>query len=434
MNKLGVLLTVLSLCNLIGLQAQQVAQEESKLSLSLEEAQAYALEHNYTMMNASLDVKQQSAARWQVIASMLPQVEASLSYSSPMSYQVNYFGTDIEMTDQGDLGLTASMAVSGNQIVASLLSDIAIEAANINQQKTEQDISADVTQLYVSVLATKQTILILEENQKNMEQLKFYVKQAVEVGAAEPIELDQISVQIARFNNSINMVERNMELANNSLLLKLGLGVDSKLELTQNLEELLDLPSIMQLLNESLVLDKNYTYQLTKVSTEMSKKQVSLAAMDYVPSISAYYKYSGKTYFDKPETMPNTTPPNMLGVSLNVPIWSSGVRAANVKEKQIAYEAALNTQSERESALRLQDKQLRFDLTSAFEDYQLQKSNVDISQRVFDNISQKYEQGYASSQEITNEGNNLLDAQNDYVSSMLKMVKAYVDLRTLLNN
>lgn len=434
MNKLRVFFSMALLCSLIGLQAQQVTLEDTKLLLSLEEAQTYALEHNYTMMNASLDVKQQFAARWQVIASMLPQVEASLSYTSPLSYQVNYFGTDIEMTDQGDLGVTASMVVSGNQIVASLLSNIAIEAADISKQKTEQDIAADVTQLYVSVLATKQTILILDENQKNMEKLKFYVKKAVEVGAAEPIELDQISVQIARFNNSIKMVERNMELANNSLLLKLGLGVDNELELTQDLEELLDLPSIMQLLNEALILDKNYTYQLTKVTTEMSQKQISLAAMDYVPSISAYYTYSGKTYFDEPETMPNTTPPNMLGVSLNVPIWSSGVRAAKVKEKQLAYQVALNTQLERESALRLQDKQLRFDLTSAFEDYQLQKSNVDISQRVFDNISQKYEQGYASSQEITNEGNNLLDAQNDYVSSMLKMVKAYVDLRTLLNN
>jgi len=59
-----------------------VAQE--KVSLSLQDAQEYALEHNRTLENASLDIKKAEAGRWQAIASMLPQVSAGLDYTNMM--------------------------------------------------------------------------------------------------------------------------------------------------------------------------------------------------------------------------------------------------------------------------------------------------------------------------------------------------------------
>lgn len=127
------------------------------------------------------------------------------------------------------------------------------------------------------------------------------------------------------------------------------------------------------------------------------------------------------------------TAPNMVGVSVKIPIWSSGVRASTITEKKLAYKAAQNTLADTEDALRVQDKQLRYNLTSAYENYQTQTKNLDVSQRVFDNISRKFEQGYASSTDVTNSSITLLAAQSDYVSAMLQMVNAHIELKKLLN-
>jgi outer membrane protein TolC len=167
-------------------------------------------------------------------------------------------------------------------------------------------------------------------------------------------------------------------------------------------------------------------------NAELSKKQITMKAMEYVPSLGAYYQYSAKKYFSDEMTL-NMTAPNMVGVSLKVPIWSSGVRTAGVMEKKLAYKAAQNTLIDTENALRVQDKQLRYNLTSAYENYQTQTKNLDVSQRVFDNISKKFEQGYASSTEVTNSSITLLTAQSNYVSAMLEMVNAHIDLKKLLN-
>ena len=51
------------------------AQTTDRLRLSLREAQDYAVEHNYAMQNASLDVKKAEASRWQTLATLLPQVK-----------------------------------------------------------------------------------------------------------------------------------------------------------------------------------------------------------------------------------------------------------------------------------------------------------------------------------------------------------------------
>ena len=58
----------------------------ASLSLSLREAQDYAVKQNRTLKNASLAVQEEYAKRWQTIASLLPQADGSYSYSNYCGY------------------------------------------------------------------------------------------------------------------------------------------------------------------------------------------------------------------------------------------------------------------------------------------------------------------------------------------------------------
>ena len=278
----------------------------------------------------------------------------------------------------------------------------------------------------------EKTAGLLDQNLKNLEKLYQSTSNAVKVGVSEQTDADQISVQVSSMQSRINATKRSLEMLYNSLALQLGQGVDYHITLTQDLTEVMNADAAMELLYTDFNLDQNYDYQLLKKNTELSKKQITLAAMDYVPTVSAFYQYSAKEYFSDEPTM-NMTAPNVVGVSLKVPIWSSGRRAASVSEKKIAYQAAQNKLVDTENALRVQDKQLRYNLSSAYENYQTQTKNLDVSQRVFDNISKKYEQGYASSTDVTNSSMSLLTAQSNYISAMLEMVNAHIDLKKLLN-
>mgnify|MGYP003439257751 FL=1 len=426
------IISLITLLSCASIMAQEAVSKDSSLVVSLDEAKQYAVEHNRTVQNAGLSVKQAEAARWQAIASMLPQVSGSLGYTNMCGYEMSLAGMPVPMNPTGELGIKATMTISGQQIVGSLISDLAKDMQDVAKAKTIQVIEANVTNIYVNILATQETVELLRKNMVNLESLYKMTENAVKVGAAEQIDADQLSVQVASMESAINTTDRTIEVLKSSLQLLLGVDASTEVVLSNKLDDILNVDEAMKLLSSELVLEENYDYALSKQQAELAKKQVTMKAMEYVPSITGFYQYSGKTYFGEAEGM-NMTPPNTVGVTVSVPIWSSGVRAAGVTEKKLAYQAAQNTLADKEDQLRVSDRQYRYDLVSAYDNYQIQKRNIEVTQRVFDNMSKKFEYGYASSLDVTNTSTNLITAQQNYIQALTSMVNAHINLKNLLN-
>jgi len=121
-------------------------------------------------------------------------------------------------------------------------------------------------------------------------------------------------------------------------------------------------------------------------------------------------------------------------VSVRMPLWSSGKRAAGVVEKKIALEEAKNTLSETKDNLAIQYRQLCYNLTNAYETYINEKENINVAQRVFASATNKYKYGASSNMELTNASNDLISAESAYVQAILSLVNAQVELDKFLNN
>ncbi len=437
--KKSLIVCLMAIVPLVGIVAQEetaVAAEAQSLVLSLDEAKQYAVEHNRTVQNAGLSVKQAEAARWQSIASMLPQVSGSLDYTNMCGYEyemkINSMGFKQEMAPTGALSLKASMTIGGQQIVGALISNLAIEMQDVAKAKTVQVIESNVTNVYVNILATTETVDLLRKNLENLKTLYQMTENSVKVGAAEQIDADQLAVQVASMESTINTTERAVEVLKSSLRLLLGVSVETSITLSDPLESIINAEETMKLLSIELNLDSNYDYTLAKQQTELAQKQVTLKGMEYVPTLTGYYQYKNQMSF-KDDGYVSPTPPNVVGVTLSVPIWSSGVRAAGVTEKKLAYQAAQNTLADTEDQLRVSDRQYRYDLVSAYDNYQIQKRNIEVTQRVFDNMAKKFEYGYASSLDVTNTSSNLISAQQNYIQALTSMVSAHINLKNLLN-
>ena len=154
--------------------------------------------------------------------------------------------------------------------------------------------------------------------------------------------------------------------------------------------------------------------------------------MAYVPTLSAFYQYtSPNKYFSGEAAMEQSM--GVVGLQLSIPLWSSGKRTAAITEKRLAKQAAENQLADARDGLLVQHKQLRYNLSTAYEDFDVQKMNIDVSQRVFSSVSNKFEHGYASSLELTNASTTFLTAQNDYIQSILNLLEAQINLKKLLN-
>lgn len=406
------------------------------LELSLQDAQNYAAAQNRSLKNASLAVQEAYAARWQTIASMLPQVDGSYSYSNYLGYSATLSmggaSVPINMPNVGALGLTASIGINGQGVVGVLLNNLAIDMKKIALEKSESELRGSVMSSYVSVLALQSITALLDSSLANIEGLEQITQNAVNAGAAEQTSADQIRVRVNTLKNSINSQKRNIELATNSLKVLLDVPVETQLVLTEPLESVLSPERVVSLLGENFSIENNLNYQLLKKQTELAQKNVHMAGWAYGPTVSLGYNYTNQQYYG--EGGMRMTPPNVIQVSVRMPLWSSGKRAAGVIEKKIAYEEAKNTLSETTANLEIQYSQLCFNLTNAYETYMNEKDNIDVAQRVFASATNKFKYGASSNMELTNASNDLINAQSSYVQAVLSLVNAQVELEKFLNN
>ncbi|MBR1798549.1 MAG: TolC family protein [Bacteroidales bacterium] len=443
-----------------------MAQTESKtMSLSLQQAQQYAIEHNASMRNADLDVKKAELSRWQTLASMLPQVRTGFDYQNMCGYKMNFGGGSsmlsampdtilvggmpvpislpassssssasegIAMNPNGTFSVTASIALTGAQIVGTLLQNIAMDMTDITRQQTEQTTRSNVKNIYVSILVMEQTVGLLDSSLANLEQLAATSQASVDVGAAEQVDADKLQVQVATMKSSINTTRRSLQALYNSMLLQLGADVDTKLNLTTTVDEILNVDNAVQLLAKGFDITHNYNYRLLEQSEKIARRNVTMAWMDLTPTLSAYYQYSAKTYFGKDEGF-NMTPPNMVGASVTLPLFTSGTRTANIKSAKIDLQEAVNTRQQAEDGLKVQYNQLCFDLASALETYDIQNKNLEVTQRVFSNITEKYKFGRASSLEVTTASSDIIQAQSSYIQAVMSVISAQLSLENLLN-
>ena len=407
------------------------AQESAALRLSFDEALRYAVDHNYSLRNAGLDVQKAEAARWEALSTMLPQVKAGFDYSNMLGYEMNFGAMSIPMNPYGTFGLTASVALTAQQVVGTMLSRVSKDMSDISYRQSLQQTHASVKNVYVSILVMEDVVGLLDSSLANMERLEKSTLESVRVGAAEQVAADKLSVQVASMRNSIQSNRRSLQMLYNSLILQLGAPVDTKIELTTRLDEMMDMNRLQQLLREDFRIEENYNYQLLEKNEIVSKDQLLLAWMGFLPTLSAYYQYNNKTYFGKSEGM-NMTPPHMIGVSVSLPLWQSGTRAAKIKEAKISHEQVLNSRRQAEDALRVQYSQLCYDLVNAMESYQIQKENLDVTKRVFDNTAEKFKFGHASNLEVTNASTDIITAQSNYIQAVMSVLSAQVALENLM--
>ena len=411
--------------------AQEVAENQGeKLTLSLEEAQNYALEYNRTIKQQDLSVQKAKKAEWASIASMLPQVSGKVDYNSYLGYELNMFGQKLPMSDYMDVSITASIAVSGMQIVATQLSKLATEMQETNKALTDLQIRSNVATSYYSVLVTEELKRLLEGNMKNLNRLYESTENSYQVGMLEQTDVDQLKVQLGMMKNSILSTQRSIELAYNALRMLLG-SSSLDIELTDKLDNEALLAKAYEVLNSNFDLDNNFNVQLLDKNIELSHKNVRLNEWAYGPTLSAFYQYTYKKEFK--EGGFNMTPPNVVGVALNIPIFSSGEKYSKVRQSKFDLESAQLAKEDAVEGLLVQEKQLRFNLRNAIDSYELQKQNVDVRDRIFNNMIQKYEYGTVSMTDLTTANNNLISEQMSYVQALLDLVTAQINLQELLN-
>lgn len=464
--------------------------EDPELTLDLKGAVEYAIANNKNLMNARQELIKSDKSVWEAISQGLPQVDATLDYMTYFNYELEFqFGPseDFEFS-QEQLNTAASQTISeftGNPMAGLdpvtmqdiynhsagnyydrqlqdmmpastiLMSDqmtakmqvsqlifsgqyiVGIQTAKlakiISRQALDNSVSEtkeNVVNAYYLVLIAESSLEKVKQNLENLRKMYEQTRKMYEAGMAESIDVDQFSVTVNQLENTRRSMERNLEMNYNMLRFTLGLPADTKITLTDDLNTLFEESEASELLLSDFNKEQNMAYKILDSQTEISKKMWNLEKWNYGPTLTGFYNYNFKlrtTGFDM-------TPNHLAGFAVNMPIFSSGMRAAKTAQARIDYEIAERKEEILGDQLELQNSQLKYNLQSSLDNYFTQEENVEVAQRVLDSYRMKYQQGMVSSLDVTQANSNYLEAESSYLTAVFEVMNAKIQLEKLMNN
>ena len=286
------------------------------------------------------------------------------------------------------------------------------------------------------MLLAEENAAILKNNVESVQQTYDETKLTFENGLAEEEDVEQLEITLLTLKNNLNRSQRMADIAYEMLNITLGLPVETNLTLTEELEELAIQYFDLSILQENTPVEENIDFRIAKNTAESAEIEVKLEKAKALPSLTGYVNY-GYQGFSEKFTFLNDNQEyfnqSILGISLNIPIFSSGMRSARTQQKKIALEQALADLEYTKNEVKQQINSAKTEYEYSLDNYEVQKKNLDLAERIENKNKIKFKEGVASSFELNEAQRQLYTAQQDYLQSMLNVITSKVELENLLD-
>ena len=424
---------------------------QNEISLSLDEAISYALEHNRNAKNASRDIEAAEKQQWETIAIGLPQINAGISYQNNIKQQVSlipaeFFGGNpgefeevIFGTKQNAQGFASlnQLIFNGSYIVGLQASRVFLEISKFAKEKTDLEVRQAVIKTYGNVLVSEESIRILENNKEVLDKNVNETQKIYDNGLAELESLEQLQITLQSIESSLNKAYRFNEITKKMLNVVIGLEINETVILSDKLEDLTFKKRNNTIAVNQENLDNNIDLKIAENNKASKELLVKLEKSNALPTLNAYLNgsYSGfSNNFSFLEKDQNWYGASVVGVNLSIPVFSSLGRSAATQRAKINYEKAKDDYIEIEQNLILQLETVKNEYQFAIEDLDIKKKSLALAERIESKNQTKFFEGVGSSFDLRQAQTQLYNAQSEFLQAMLSVINKKTELETVLNN
>lgn len=424
--------------------------QEAPTSFSLQEAIDFALQNNRNSINAQRDIEAAEAQKWETTASGLPQLNATVDYQNYLKQQVQllpseFFGgnagefQEVVFGTKQNMYATATLSqkvFDGSYIVGLQAAKVFLEISKNAKTKTDLEVRKGVINAYGNVLLTEESIQILQRNLAVLRKNLNETTKIFENGLAEEESVEQLQITLSGVESNLNNVSRLKTLAYQMLNMTLGLDINRQTILTDDLEGLTKENISLGLLETEAIIENTIDYQIAENEKFTKALMVKLEKSKGLPTLNAFINGGYSAFSDTFSFARNDQDwfgSSLFGVSLNIPIFSSGMRNAATQRATINFEKAKTDLIEKEQNIELEIASAKSEYRFAIEDYNIKRESLKLAERIETKNQTKFFEGISSSFDLRLAQGQLYTAQQDFLQAMLNVIKAKAELETALN-
>ena len=453
---------------LIGAKTSTSFSQEK--TFTLKEACDFAVKNSYQTQSASINAGIAEKNIKSYIGSGLPQINAEGKFQNfldvPTTVIPNFIGPAItgSLIQSGLLPPSAanqppnpefleakfgtkynvSGGINASQLIFSGTYFVGLEAAKTYSlaakqglEKTETEVRESVAQTYHTILVAKESEKILELSKKNLEKTLFETNQLYKTGFAEETSAQQLELLVSNLTNGISSARQQIENAFQLLKFQMGIPATDKILLSDSLGSLINNLPPESILSSNADLKNHIDFKLISTQERLMTLSERAEKTKFLPSLVGFFSYQQsalRNEFNFTKNSEKWFPATLWGLSLQVPVFSGFSRYHNLGKARLELEKTRILKTQVEQGLQLQLQTARADFLTAHNQYLAEKGNVSLAEKIRDKTIIKFNQGLASSMELTQSENQLLATQGNYFRSMYQLLNAKTKLEKIIGN
>lgn len=434
---------------------------------SLDDCLRVALSDNPTIKVADLEIQRVDYSKKETLAQLLPQASFTGSYNRMLAKQVMYMnmsgmgsimggdkeegdteststqqessssrnGIKVGLDNSYQVGFSASVPLIAPQLWASLkLSDSQILQAVEEARSSKLNLVNQVKNAYYALMLAEDSRKVIQESY-DMAALNYDIySKKYQVGAASDYDVLRTSVAMKNIEPELLQADIAIKQAKLQLLILMGLNttVDFQVEggLNQYEDNMYD-----QTLNINSDYSNNSSLVLNSIAQQQLDQAIKVQSSAFWPTLSAAASYSWTNMSNgSPFKNFQWNPYSMVGLTLNLPIFTGGSRWAGLKKAKIQ---ALENQWQRENLERTVSMQVDLAIDNIkmnVEQISSCSESVGQAQRAYNIMEQSFAIGAASYLDLRDAELALTQSRLAYNQAIYNYLVAQSNLELLLGN
>lgn len=445
----------------LSMQAQEV------IRFSLEDAIKHSLVYNTTIKNAITDIEIARKKVQETTAIGLPQVNGKLSNtnylniattlmpdfitpqiinssekyfdinrnSEPLPSEYGTFPVSFGTKYNAMAEITVSQLIfNGSYLVGLQAAKAYLDQSKVQSEKSRIDIKESVTSAYYLVLVTKKNKSILDSTLSSLQSMHLELQEIYKQGFIEDTEVDQLELMINDLETNLVYVTNQIKLSKSYLKILLGIDVKTQIDLTDELDNLIDAIQNPELLTSDFIFSNNIDYRILENQKELSMLSLKNEKANSLPVISAFFTAQTNAMRDSYDFFDGGKPwyPTTLwGIQMDIPIFSSGSRNSKVKQAKLELKKIEELEIQLQNNLNTAEDNTKTNFKNALLIHQNKESASKLANKIYSKTQIKYKEGVSSSMDLLQAYNQYLESEGKYIASIIDLVSAKLALEKL---
>ena len=410
--------------------------------LTLQESLRIGLGNSKVLKISKARVAGAEAKVTEVSSQMLPKLTLGASYTRlsdvpPFEVNVPIFPAPIKIQDVILNNYNVKLSLQQPLFTGFRLSSLK-DAAELNKEATQSDYNKDANEAALNIqnafwnyYKAQKVLSLVEDNLKQLATHLSDTKQFLDNGLATKNDYLKLEVQDANVKLMKIEAANNVKMAQAALNKTLGFDLTASTEISaQDINVSMNNITFDDLKKEAL--ERREELKSTQLRINAGEENVTAAQSNWFPSVYMF----GNFYYSRPNQRILPTKDEFkdtwdVGVMLNWELWNWGYNSSKTTQAQQQLIQTQTAYEQIKDAIELEVYQAYLKLVSEYEKVGVNKLSVEQAEENYRITSEKYNQQMATSTDLIDAENSLLDAktklataQVDYQMAKVRLEKA----------